>query len=102
MDCKHFNACNANLCPLDPELTHRTWFIGEAVCKRKDHASLPMIKRQKQLNKKRPKEYAGKPLRSPWLEDTAPRERVLSDEHRASLAEKMKNVRQRIGRKDAV
>lgn len=102
MDCKHFNTCNANLCPIDPELAHRTWFIGEAVCRRKDHAILPMIRRQKQLNKKRPKEYSGKPLRSHWLEHTAPRERALTDEHRMSLAEKMKTVRQRIGRKDAV
>ena len=31
-DCQKFRACNANLCPLDPELFKRTYLPGEPVC----------------------------------------------------------------------
>lgn len=93
MGCKHFPSCSANLCPLDHDLDERAWFMGEAVCKRKDLAALPMIKRQRQLNRKRPGEYTGKPLRAAWLRGSAPRKRVLSEEHRAQLRDRMNKLR---------
>ena len=96
-DCKHFLSCSANLCPLDPDLDERTWFIGEAVCKRKDLAALPMIRRQRQLNRKRPGEYMGKPLRAAWLRSSAPRKRVLSEERRAQLRDRMNKLRKNTG-----
>jgi hypothetical protein len=92
-DCIHFPSCSANLCPLDPGLDDCTWFIGEAICKRKDLAGLPMIKRQKQLNRKRPLEYSDKPLQAAWLKASAPRKRSLSAEHRSKLRERMKQLR---------
>jgi len=102
MECQHFKTCSANLCPIDPGLEERTWFVGEPVCRRKDYATMPMIRRQRQLNKRKPKEYTGKSLRPHELRETAPKERSLSDEHRARLAEGMERVRQNVGQKSAV
>jgi hypothetical protein len=82
-DCKHFLTCNANLCPLDPDIASRSWFIGEDVCKHKDHKDLPMIRRQKQLNRLKPTIYAEKPLHADWLRKTAPRKISLSPEEKA-------------------
>lgn len=96
-DCKHFLFCSANLCPLDPDLDERSWFIGEAICRRKDLAGLSMVKRQKQLNRKRPGEYSGKPLQATWLRRSAPRKRVLSEEHRAQLRDRMNKLRKNTG-----
>lgn len=97
MDCKHFPSCSVNLCPLDPGMDDRNWFIGEAICRRKDLAGLPMVKRQKQLNRKRPDEYSGKPLQAAWLRRSAPRKRVLSDERRAQLRDRMNKLRKNTG-----
>ena len=41
--CRLYGTCNANLCPLDPELDKRTWFIGDDVCNLPDYRQLPMI-----------------------------------------------------------
>lgn len=81
--CKYFISCNANLCPLDQEIGLRSWFIGEDVCKSKDHAKDPMIRRQKQLNRLRPQKYIDKPLLADWLKATAPQKRILSPEEKA-------------------
>jgi hypothetical protein len=81
--CKYFTTCNTNLCPLDKEIGLRTWFIGEDVCKSRDHATDPMIRRQKQLNRLRPLKYTEKPLSAEWLSATAPQKRILSPEEKA-------------------
>jgi len=88
--CPNYKTCNANLCPLDSDIEKRTWFIGEDVCNRKDHTDMPMVRRQKQLNKRKPMEYSEKPLFAVWLSESAPKKRRLSPEHRAALAERMR------------
>jgi len=90
--CHNYLTCNANICPLDPDLDKRAWFIGEDVCNRKDLFSLPMIRRQKQLNRKKPREYVDKPLDAKWLTGTAPKRRLLSEERRSALAENMRRI----------
>ena len=102
MDCKHFASCNANLCPLDPELDNRTWFIGEDCCKRQDFAALPMIRRQKELNKKRPGKYSERPLHAEWLRRTVRKKRSLSPEHLAELRDRMKKMRKITGSREVV
>jgi hypothetical protein len=92
MDCKHFPSCNASLCPLDPELENRTWFVGESICKRLDYAALPMVKRQKQLNKKRPGKYSERPLHAEWLRRTVRKKRLLSPERLSQLRDRMKKM----------
>ncbi len=82
-NCKHYLTCNANLCPLDPDIARRSWFIGEDVCKHKDHKSFPMIRRQKQLNRLKPGKYEGNPLSPDWLRRTAPRKISLTPEQKA-------------------
>lgn len=72
MGCKHFISCSANLCPLDPDLALRSWFIGEEICRLKMHADLPMARRQKQLNRRQPKEYLERPLSARWLISSNP------------------------------
>jgi hypothetical protein len=91
-NCQNSPTCNANICPLDPDIEKRSWFIGEDVCIRKDFAAIPMIRRQKQLNRKKPREYLDKPLYAEWLTCTAPKKRVLSQEHRSALAENMRRI----------
>lgn len=81
--CKHFISCNANLCPLDSGIGLRSWFMGEEVCKSRDRANDPMIRRQKQLNRLKPQKYADKPLSAEWLIATAPQKRILSPEEKA-------------------
>jgi hypothetical protein len=93
MDCKHFPSCNASLCPLDPELDSRTWFVGECICKRMDFAAFPMVRRQKQFNKKRPGKYSERPLYAEWLRRTAPKKRSFSPEHLSQLRDRMKKMR---------
>ena len=83
IDCKHFLTCNANLCPLDQDMAWRSWFIGEDVCKFKEHKDLPMIRRQKQLNRLKPAKYAESLLFSDWLTRTAPQKILLSPEEKA-------------------
>lgn len=82
-DCKHFLTCNANLCPLDPDMDRRSWLIGEAVCKHKGHKDLPMLRRQKQLNRLKPDKYERRPLLGDWLRRTAPKKISLSPEEKA-------------------
>jgi|GEM_PF-3178805 len=91
-NCHNYLTCNANICPVDPDRNKRSWFIGEDACSRKDFASLPMTRRQKQLNRKKPREYLGQPLYADWLTRTAPKKRSLSEEHRSALAENMRRI----------
>lgn len=91
-NCPNYLTCNANICFLDPDLYKRSWFIGEDVCNRKDFSSLPMIRRQKQLNRKKPREYVDKSLNAEWLTGTAPKKRSLTQERRSALAENMRRI----------
>ncbi|HOV88378.1 MAG TPA: hypothetical protein PLM79_18635 [Syntrophobacteraceae bacterium] len=92
MDCRHFISCSANLCPLDSCLSLRSWFIGEDICKLKPHSDHPLVKRQKQLNRRRPKEHLEKPLFADWLTISTPKKRNLTRERREALSQKMKNI----------
>ena len=52
-DCEHWDACDAQLCPLDREsLLHCSWFPDEEICKLQKARKLLFIKQQKKLQKK--------------------------------------------------
>ncbi len=91
VDCKRFTSCSANLCPLDSEIEERRWFVGEGVCKRKDFAHLPMIRRQRQLNRTRPGKYMDRPLKASWLATTWRAKRTLSDEEKEKLRKRLQS-----------
>lgn len=48
--CRYFDECSAPICPEDPaSLKSCAWFPDEEVCRRQDHASIPMVKAQKRI-----------------------------------------------------
>ena len=85
--CQNFEGCSANLCPLDSDISKRTWFIDEDTCIRKDFRKLGFIRRQKKLNRLRPKSALDHLFSYQELEDAAPVKRVLSPEQKMRLAE---------------
>lgn len=56
-------ACNANLCPDDPDMRKRVWYPGEPICIRRPAAS-PVVKNQRQLalNQHKDEFYTGEML----------------------------------------
>ena len=54
IDCKRFDRCGANICPLDPDLERRTWFPDEEICRRKDFQQHPAIVAQKRIQRNKP------------------------------------------------
>jgi hypothetical protein len=97
-DCRLNTNCNANLCPLDSELDKRTWFIGDDVCNLPDYRQLPMIQRQRQLNRLKPNTYLDMALRADWLAETVRAKRILTDEQREMARARMMKARKSLGR----
>lgn len=91
--CRLYGSCNANLCPLDPDLGRRTWMIGEEVCNLPEHRQLAMIRRQRQLNRLRSESYMGMALEPEWLAKTARAKRELSEEQRTALVARLSSGR---------
>ena len=58
-ECSLYFKCSAPLCPLDPELKSRNWFIQEPIC-RKYHTR--SIRKQKAIHRRQPKSYLWQPL----------------------------------------
>lgn len=87
MDCPNYFTCSVPLCPLDPELSKRSWIIGEKVCTRSEHREEPWIQRQKKLNRTTPASLMEQGFTLEYLTSTAPKKRTLSPEHRARLRE---------------
>ena len=50
-DCKHFDYCDAPLCPLDAGIDVRTWFADEPICNRRVFTKLLWRKNQKKIAK---------------------------------------------------
>jgi hypothetical protein len=95
--CRKFKKCNANLCPRDPDIHLRTWFVGEKVCLFSQYQDLPLVQRQRQLNRRKPASMMEKRLTYDYLVKTAPRKRILSESHKAQLLEAAR--RHRFGQK---
>jgi hypothetical protein len=85
--CTHFETCSSNLCPRDPDISFRTWYIGEDVCPLREYRDLPFIRRQRQINKRRPPSLIDKLFTYAELVETAPKKRTLSPEAKARLRE---------------
>lgn len=93
MDCKRFQICSANLCPLDKDLGLRAWIIGEEVCKNREFKDSPMIRRQKKLNRKQNAGLLGKLLTAEYLIETAPVKRKLTEEQRQKCIARLADYR---------
>ncbi|MBF0524739.1 MAG: hypothetical protein HQK56_06535 [Deltaproteobacteria bacterium] len=91
-DCSQFDSCPANLCPLDPGLDRRTWYVGEDVCVSRSHGQARWIRKQRQLNRKKPKTWCDRPITYQELYE-ASRPRVISDEQRQATAERLGRYR---------
>ncbi len=50
-ECKHFESCDANLCPLDEDLDACVWYPDENACRSTRFAKLQWIRIQKRLKK---------------------------------------------------
>jgi hypothetical protein len=84
-NCRLYDSCNANLCPEDPDIHKRIWFILEDVCNLPEHRQRPMVRRQRQLNRLAPESYLDKPLQAGWLIETARVRKVLTDAQSEAL-----------------
>ncbi len=92
-NCRLYLTCNSNLCPLDKALSCRNWFIGEDVCNLPENRRLPMVRRQRQLNRLRPAGYMDAPLSPQWLRNTARQRRELSEEQKEVLRIRLRGAR---------
>ncbi|MEM4090308.1 MAG: hypothetical protein QXQ46_06110 [Thermoplasmatales archaeon] len=54
-DCKFFNSCSANLCPLDSRIREKIWLPEESdrdeICRNKEFAGLQFMKTQRKIAK---------------------------------------------------
>ena len=50
-ECKHFDTCDATLCPLNEDLDSCVWYPNEQVCRATKFARLQWVRIQKRLRK---------------------------------------------------
>jgi hypothetical protein len=86
-ECNSFNTCSAQLCPLDPDLKLRVWYISEDVCAGRAGSGVRWIKKMRTYNRNKPKTYMDKPLSYQLLYDNS-RPRVMSPAQREALRER--------------
>ncbi len=89
--CNRFNECSAPLCPLDPDIKDRLWFHDEEVCKSREHNKHRWIKKQRSIVRRQTKSWLDKPVTYKQLY-AASRPKQLSDEQRAKMAIRMKQI----------
>ena len=89
-NCKNYSTFSAPLCPLDPDISLRSWMVGEEVCSNKDYKDQPWVLRQRKLIRTNPATLMDQPLSLDYLTRTAPKKRTLSEEHRRKLLEASK------------
>ena len=85
--CPSFETCNASLCPLDPDLSKRVWYIDEDICSGRAGSGVRWIKKQRSVAKRKPKSYRDRPISHKQLYDNS-RPRVMTEEQRAELQER--------------
>jgi hypothetical protein len=93
-ECSSYETCNANLCPLDPSLNDRCWYIGEEVCKGRAGSGKRWIAKQRSYNKRKPKTYMGKALGYQLLYDSS-RKKQLSEAQLEALRVRMADMREK-------
>jgi len=90
-DCPQFQTCNANLCPLDPDLGKRNWFAIEPVCKKNNAPR--WVRKQRSIQKRQTKTWF---TDHPWNSTdliNASQPRKLSEEQIAKMRENLKKAR---------
>ena len=50
--CSKWERCSANICPLDPDLVKRSWFVDEEICTSLKYRRHPAVLAQKWLLKR--------------------------------------------------
>ena len=83
--CRYFISCSANICPRDPDVHLRSWLTDEDICRVRKFQHLPVIQSQRKLKKMHSKDLQTKYFKYDGLLKLAPKKRVLSAEHKASL-----------------
>ena len=89
--CNRFNECSAPLCPLDPDIKSQIWYHDEEICKSQKYNKHRWIKKQRSIVRRQTKSYLDKPITYEQLY-AASRPKRLSDEQRAKLAIRMKQI----------
>ena len=90
-NCSRFSECSSPLCPLDPDIKKRVWFHDEEICKSREHNKHRWIKKQRSIVRRKTKSYLNKPITYEQLYAVS-RPKQLSDEQRAKLAIRMKQI----------
>jgi len=92
-DCPSYLECSSPLCPLDPQLKERCFYIGEDVCAGRAGSGKRWIAKMRSYNKRKPKTYLDKPLSYQMLYDVS-RPKVMTEEQRQSLRERGQKLAQ--------
>lgn len=96
INCLNFDSCSAPLCPLDPDLKERCWYIDEDICNSRKHGSgVRWIKKQRSVQRKQTKSYQDKPVTYDQL-FAASRPKQLTDKQRAELRDRMAKARAKL------
>jgi len=91
--CPKFEACDAPLCPLDPDVALRIWYADEDICSSRHSTGVRWIRKQRSIVRHQTRTWLGRIVRHQELVE-ASRPRALSEAQRAQLAERLKRARQ--------
>lgn len=90
--CPSFHKCSANLCPRDPKIKDRVWFVGEEICTSRQYGQRRWVRKQRSINKRQTKSYLNRPVTYQELFDNS-RPRQLSPEQREALRQRIEKAR---------
>jgi hypothetical protein len=92
-DCPSFEGCGAPLCPIDPDLKVRVWYIDEPICNANAQGGKRRwIRKQRLIARRKYKKYLNCPVTYQELFDIS-RPRELSDEQREALKLQLATIR---------
>ncbi|CAB5110478.1 hypothetical protein D3OALGA1CA_1994 [Olavius algarvensis associated proteobacterium Delta 3] len=90
--CPSFEECSAPLCPLDPGIEKRVWWVFEPICRSHIYGKNRWIKKQRSIFKRKTKSYLGKPITYKAL-FKASRPQNYTPETRKRMSERLRQWR---------
>ena len=79
IECPRFFSCDAPLCPLDPELFHRTWYVGEDIFASRTHGKVRWIRKQRSIVRRRTASWFDRPVKVSELIATSQPRNISSE-----------------------
>lgn len=99
LKCSKFDSCSIALCPFDPDIDKRIWYVGEPVCYASAAKDLDWVKAQRKLNKRAAAKYTSIGTRMSKFYDQKPltlkdvkervRTKVMTEEQREAARDRL-------------